>query len=380
MMASAQRAGLIAAGLIAAGLAAACGDGASGPTRSNPSEACQLDPEFVAQGAARGAIPELTDPPLVPAEAEGAAYLSEADRVIGFVVDDRAYAVPHNVLWWHEIVNLDVGTKQLAVTYCPLTGTGLVFDRRSIRGWRLGVSGLLFKNNLVMFAIDRPEPRPLDAPRGSESLWPQMQGTAKCGPDGGVELDRFFAVEMRWEAWRRLHPSTLVVSDETGHERDYTLFPYGAYESLSNDDFLFPEIMPDPDPRRPAKERVVGVPPEGDDPGIAFPFRALSGTEGERSLAVEFPYRGEAAVLLWSGPARSGMAYRPRTGDGETVTLRATEGGFEDAETGSVWSVEGTALTGPLAGSRLQPLERTFVAFWGAWAAFFPGTRLWEGA
>ena len=39
----------------------------------------------------------------------------------------------------------------LAVTYCPLTGSSIVFDRTSVRGVEFGVSGLLFQNNLVKY-------------------------------------------------------------------------------------------------------------------------------------------------------------------------------------------------------------------------------------
>ena len=39
----------------------------------------------------------------------------------------------------------------LAVTYCPLTGSSMVFRREVVNGVEFGVSGLLFKNNLVMY-------------------------------------------------------------------------------------------------------------------------------------------------------------------------------------------------------------------------------------
>ncbi len=353
-----------------------CSDGGSGLDPSPSGDGCALDTRFVAVGADRGAIPQLTDPPLVSASADGARYLSGSDRVVGLIVDGQAYAVPHNILWWHEIVNLDVGSELLAVTFCPLTGSGLAFDRQRLNGWRLGVSGLVFKNNLVMFILDRPQAHGGDT--GPESLFPQMLGRARCGPESEVKLTRYPVIEIRWDAWRDLHPSTLVISEETGHGRDYTLYPYGDYESLSNDAFLFPEIMPPPDLRRPLKERVVGVPPGGEDAGIAFASGLLDEAPGQY-LVARFEYEGSPAVLLWSEGDRAGMAYRPRATDGRNVTLRSTEAGFEDEETRSVWSVDGRAVEGPMASARLEPLETTFVAFWGAWAAFFPETRLWNG-
>ena len=77
------------------------------------------------------------------------------------------YAVPLNVLRYHEIVNAtfetDGGLLDLAVTHCPLTGSSMVFDRAAAGGAEFGVSGILYQSNLVMY--DR---------NTSESLWPQM--------------------------------------------------------------------------------------------------------------------------------------------------------------------------------------------------------------
>ena len=72
------------------------------------------------------------------------------------------------------------------------------------------------------------------------------------------------------------------------------------------------------------------------------------------------------------------MAFRPTTEDGERLTLSATASGFTDEGTGSRWTVEGRAVSGPMAEARLVPIERTHTAFWGAWAAFHPTTRLWQ--
>ena len=50
-------------------------------------------------------------------------YLSEDSRVIGVEVDGEWLALPHNVMYRHEIVNLNVADERVAVTYCPLTGS-----------------------------------------------------------------------------------------------------------------------------------------------------------------------------------------------------------------------------------------------------------------
>ena len=83
----------------------------------------------------------------------------------GFLIGDRVLAIPHNILWWHEVMNLNLPEGNFAVTYCPLTGTSMAFDRASIGGAELDVSGILLKNNLVMF--DRCD---------LKTLWPEIMG------------------------------------------------------------------------------------------------------------------------------------------------------------------------------------------------------------
>ena len=353
------------------GLAAlsACGDEETDPFegRLTLDEACDIDNDFAGTGGVpRDGIPALSDPEMVPATSStGLDYLEPESRVVGFMVGSQAYAVPHNILWHHEIVNLAVGDQLLAVTYCPLTGSPMVFDRSGVDGAELGVSGLIYFNNLIMF------------PRGSEiDLIPQMMAGNECLERIDLQLSQWPAVEMRWDAWQERHPNSLVVSENTGRpDFSYTenSYPYGNYEVLDAP-FLFP--MPTLDSRRPPKERVLGAPPSPDDPGIALPFRALEQLSGEHAV-VEIEYEGAPAVALWSDGPRGGMIYRPRTRGGETVTLEADAQGFVDAETGSRWSLSGTALSGELGGRELVPVERAFVAFWGAWSAYYPDTRLW---
>ncbi len=353
---------------------AACDDDSSQgnigpePPDENPVETCNLDESFLADGGVgRDGIPSIQDPTFVPSNDPNAQYVRDTDRVVGVMVDGQAYAIPHNILWHHEIVNMDVGGEQLAITLCPLTGTSLGFDRRSIGGATLGVSGLLFKSNLIMF--NRGEP---------EGLFPQMLAEARCGEAKGTELARWPVVEMTWAGWQLIHPDTRVVSEDTGEDRNYQQYPYGNYESLENSTFLgFP--MPPLDRRRAVKERVVGVPPTDSDPGIAFPFLALEELEGDVQV-IEFTYDGEPAILLWADRMRGGMAFRPRTESGQAVTMETSGQIFVDRETGTKFTVDGQGAAGELGGAALDPLESAYVAFWGAWAAFHSGTRLWDGA
>jgi len=339
-------------------------DSASPPSTLLPEDApdpsgCIVPTNLFADGGVgKDGIPALTNPPLI--DAARATYLADDSRVIGLLIDGIALAVPHNILWWHEIVNFRF-SRSLAVTYCPLTGSSMAFDRASAGGGEFGVSGLLFQNNLTMY--DRTN---------DESLWPQMSRQAACGARVGTQLVMFPVVEMTWAGWQSLHPDTKVVSDATGHDRNYTPsgYPYGGYEDPNDPSLLF--RMP-VDGRRLPKERVLGIPDL--DGGIAFPFFELD--EQGPVRVVHETVGGASVVVFWDRERVGAMAYRP-IHDAQPLTFEARDGRLLDLETGSEWRLDGLAVSGPLAGERLEPVAEAYVAFWFAWAAFQPQTRLWD--
>ena len=320
--------------------------------------------EIVSGGPAKDGIPALTNPTLVQADAPGTEYLRDDERVIGLTSASGPVAVPIQVLWWHEIVNLELDGQSLAITHCPLTGSSLVFDRGPLGGVEFGVSGLLYQNNLIMY--DRST---------DESLWPQMSRGARCGTRVGLDLTMAPALEMTWEAWRDLHPDTRVVSADTGHERDYTAYPYGRYRAADNPNVFFP--MPGPiDLRRLPKELVLGVP--GSEGGVAYPFGELAAAGPVGAIHHEAgaaTYGGR--VVFWDAAGEAAGLYR-RALDGQELSFGVSGGAIIDLETGSEWRIDGLATSGPLAGRRLERVAAAYVAYWFAWAAFEPNTVIWQ--
>lgn len=339
----------------------ACGGSDMPP---EPLECGDLDPAYLADGGVgRDGIPALTNPVFVAIDdEENTAYLSEGSRVIGVEVDGDWLAVPHNVMYRHEIVNLNRDDEMFAVTYCPLTGSALTFDRELVDGAEFGVSGLLYQANLIMY--DR---------NTDDSLWPQMAGAAACGPSEDRVLVRRPMLEMTWAGWKELFPESSVIGIDPAGTLTYSINPYGiGYENLDNSDFIgFP--LPREDLRRRPKERVLGLPAEGGRVPLAFPFLAMA-EQGDLWTA-EFDYAGSAAVVFWDADGQAAVALRPVAG-GRALTFRIEEGGFVDNETGSRWDVVGRATAGSLQGEQLEIIAEAYVAFWLPWAAFHPGTNL----
>jgi hypothetical protein len=119
--------------------------------------------------------------------------------VLGVEHDDRARAHPLRVLNHHEVVN-DEFAGPLAVTYCVLCGSGVVFERR-VTGepTTFGVSGRLWRSDLVMYD------------GLTDSLWSQLAATAIRGPRTGDRLTLVPSSLTTWGKWRSAHPETRVL-------------------------------------------------------------------------------------------------------------------------------------------------------------------------
>lgn len=342
-------------------LASACDEaGIVGARDQSQDIDCSIPVSDVHRGAFRGAIPALTNPDLVHFGESGAQYFGSEDRVVGMMIDGQPIAIPLNIFWWHEIVNLDTDEGPVAVTHCPLTGSTLAFDRSAVGGVGFEVSGLLYQNNLMM----------ADLSADSESLWPQMARTARCGPKDGMSLPMLPVIEMTWGAWNELHPTSKVVASNTGHVRDYTEYPYDDYADTGNEYTLFP--VGRIDDRRPPKERVLGI-PDGAG-GLAFPFGELRAAG--YSAAIHGSTSEGEYVVFWDRLAEGAAAFRP-VHEGQVLTFRAEAGKIFDEQTGSRWLLDGVAVEGALAGAALEPVAEAFVAFWFAWPLFYPQVEVW---
>lgn len=315
-------------------------------------------------------IPAI-DRPKFASPAEAARWLNPREPVLALTVNGDARVYPLQILTWHEIANDVVGGLPVAVTYCPLCNSALVFER-TVEGVTLdfGTSGLLYKSDLVMYD------------RQSHTLWSQMEGRAIVGERAGAQLKGRPANTIAFEDWRAAHPDGKVLSRETGHQRHYGANPYTSYDQPRLAPFLYQGEV---DTRRQPKERVVGV--AIGDARRAYPFPLL-----EKHRVAHDTVAGQPLVIFYqpgtlsaldeadiarSRPVGASAVFSARLGD-RTLTFAASADGFHDQQTGSRWNFFGRAVSGPLAGRQLAPLQHVD-AFWFAWAAFNPTTTIWTG-
>ncbi|MBI2577185.1 DUF3179 domain-containing protein, partial [Candidatus Woesearchaeota archaeon] len=168
-------------------------------------------------GPPKDGIPSIDEPKIVSAR-EADAWLRGDELILGVNLFGTPRAYPFQILVWHELVNDVINGNPVLISYCPLCGTGIAFDR-NVDGSLLsfGVSGKLYNSDLIMYD------------RKTDSYWMQLSGEAIIGEMAGARLKMLPADTVPWKEWKALHPDTGVLSKDTGHSRDYGSDPYGDY-------------------------------------------------------------------------------------------------------------------------------------------------------
>ncbi|MGH3034081.1 MAG: DUF3179 domain-containing protein [Gaiellaceae bacterium] len=289
--------------------------------------------EFHSGGPGKDGIPAIYEPMFVSVE-EAGEWLADREPVIELELRGIARAYPIQILTWHEIVNDEVAGTPVAVTFCPLCNTAIVFDRRlDGRVLDFGTTGNLRNSDLVMYD------------RQTESWWQQFGGEAVVGELAGAELELLPSRIVAWEDFAGRHPEGQVLSQETGFVRDYGRNPYAGYDDVDSGPF-FPAEGAEDDRLLP-KERVVFI--ERGEDAVAVPFSVLARAE---RMTVEVG--GERLEVRWVPGVRSALD-SPFVGRGREV---------------------GSAEVRSLASGDPVPFDQPF---WFAVASFRPDIRIVRG-
>ncbi len=313
-----------------------------------PKTAIRLD-EIRWGGVWRDGIPPLVRPKMI--RAREARYLADDNIVFGIAIDGDVRAYPKRIIAWHEMVRDTIAGRPLNGVYCTLCGAMLLYDV-TIDGvhHELGTSGFLYRSNKLMYD------------HATKSLWSTLTGTPVVGPlaGKGIELKLLHIVTTTWKEWKKRHPQTLVLSLDTGHQRDYS--EGAAYrEYFATDQLMFG--VPKLDSRLPNKAEVLALRFPGTEPlAIAAEFLRQNpvhhGQLGGQQFVVLTDASGANRVYETAG-------VRFASWDGK-ATARDRSGG--------AWKVAEDKLAGP--GGRTLARLSAHRAFWFGWHAAYPSTLL----
>jgi hypothetical protein len=197
-------------------------------TLQNDFTGAKIKPSDLVNGCPeKDCIPAINAPKFVPADHVEWIATSDVIFVLEYKKTKKIY--PQKILNWHEIVNDEVEGIPIVVSFCPLCGTAIAFER-IVNGktTKFGVSGKLHNSDLVMY--DKLE----------GNLWQQLTGEAIVGPAArrNETLTSFPLITTTWGEWRDNLSKSYVLSLTTGHERNYEEYPYDDYET--NESIFFP--------------------------------------------------------------------------------------------------------------------------------------------
>ena len=323
------------------------------PTNSNPDWLVPKNQVFDG-GPGRDGIPSI-DAPLFTRNQDSIGFMEDFDLVLILKIGEEVRAYPHPILDWHEIVNDDIDTLSVAINYCPLTGTGIGWNRK-IDGQKtsFGVSGLLYNSNLM----------PYD--RNSESTWSQLKLQCVNGPLIGRSPQTISLIETTVFTWRKMYPGSKLLIGGRGRVRPYGVYPYGDFKTNHNR-LLFPVDHSD-DARFPKKERLLSIIHQQDVKGVPFTFFPKNGI----GLTLR-TVGGEPVVVIGSKEYNFMCAYFSKNKSFEAVQNRLPIV-MKDASN-NFYDVFGRVVEGPEKGAQLK--SPTFMmGYWFAWAAFYPDIDL----
>ncbi len=309
-----------------------------------------IDTDYLRYGCSSGkdCIPSLQHPNKSDVDGDNLEFLNNNELVVGIWNGSEYIAYPHAILDWHEIVNENGYT----ISYCPLTGSALHIESSG----EFGVSGMLFNTNLIMYD------------RETESHWPQMLLKSAEGTRQGNKLILNSMIETKWSTWKNLFPNSKVVNSQTGHSRDYNVYPYGGYRSCNSsscgDYIYFP--VPPVDTRLPAKTRVLSI--ITDNIQIAYPI-----SQFVEPTVLNETIDGKTVAIVLSADDWLGVAFE--TSSTLSISQWDSETGnivLEDMS-GNQFNILGRSInstTDDLVGAR------SFISYWFSQAAFYPDTEI----
>ena len=283
-----------------------------------------------------------------------AGYLNDDDLIFGVEINGDARAYPLRILDWHEMFNDVVGGVPVALAYCTLCGSGILYETLlppRTEPLIFGSSGFLYRSNKLMYD------------HLTHSLWNQFTGRPVVGPltGSGIELKVRPVAITNWKGWRRRHLGTKVLSLDTGHARDYSPGrPYGAY--FASPDLMFPARVSDE--RLKPKDYVFAL--RAGDREKAWPLTAF-----EDATVINDSVGELDVVLIGNVATRTVRAY----GAGGRKFSAIADHPESVIADGKVWKVEEDALVGA-EGQRLTRLAG-HVAYWFAWRGFRPDAPLY---
>jgi len=304
-------------------------------------------------------IPALVNPSLV--SGEQAAYMKGTDRVFGVSLNGDSRAYPLRIINWHELANDVVGGVPVALAYCTLCSSGILYEAQvggTVITFR--TSGLLYRSNKLMYDVE------------TTTLWNQFTGEPAIGKlvGSGIKLNMLPMTLTTWAEWLSLHPDTRVLDINTGYFRNYA--SEGEPGAAYNDYFADPELwfpVGQDDDRMWPKTLVFGLELQGHS--RAYPIDSL-----KLNPLLNDKVGDVSVVLITNAEAGAVRAFIRGKVSLQSALDSSSKDLFADDQ-GGRWRLRESDLVSIEAPERQMEEIPGRTAFWFAWQAYFPQTTIY---
>lgn len=285
-----------------------------------------------------------------------AVQVDPDDKVLAVTIAGEARAYPIRTMGYHYIVNDTVGGVPIAVTYCTLCHTGLVWNRM--------LDGQLLRFRLAGVnngnALMRDEQ--------TSSIWQQSTGEAIFGPLKGKHLDLVHSDELTFALWRKERPQGQVLKPNKQYASEYDPKDWEKHVETTR------TVVDTTSTGIGAHQLILGITVAGKNK--AYPIEPILATRLIQDQVAGSP------VLVVVGLDKASIRVFEARLDGETTDLTFTKGEGEkvmlDAETGSAWNFQGCAVEGKLVGRCLREID-SHKDYWFDWMNHHPETAVFRG-
>jgi hypothetical protein len=287
-------------------------------------------------------------------ESAAEAPIDSDDKVLAVKVGTEARAYPIRTIGYHHIVNDTVGGIPIAVTYCTLCHTGLVWNR-IVEGKLLHFRLAGINNGNALLRDEQ-----------TNSIWQQSTGEAIFGPLKGQQLKLVQSDDLSFALWKGEQPNGQVLKSDPPYAAEYDPKDWEKHVART------PTVVDTTKSGIGPHELMLGVVVA--DQSKAYPIGAILRTKLIQDRAGGLP------LLVVVGP--DGVSIRVFEGKLENEPLTFATGaanqGMSDVETGSIWNFQGCAVQGKLAGRCLTEID-AHKDYWFDWMNHHPESAVFRG-
>ncbi len=318
----------------------------------NPEYANWIIPknEIIKRGTENDFIPSFDNPQFIPVIA--AEDLDPEDLILGLNIKGDYRAYPLNILNYHEVVNDEYAAGEKMVSYCPLSGSSTIWDRK-IKGisTSFGVSKFVYNSSHLLYD------------RVSKGHWLPLKDMCVNGELEGYEIEGHHVIETTWENWRTMFPGSKVMTPPAGSSFNYTIDSYSEYKSS---DTIFYSVKP-LNPGLPVKEKVHGI-------IINKRIKVFSyEVFGDSTTIIHDNFQGLSIVVIGNRSKQYIVSFERRIPGGpELDFIPASDAPnilMTDNE-GNKYDIFGLVVDGPRQGQTLIPTN-SITGYWFAIASMY---------